>query len=62
MTERAAQTKLMVGVVDLIGIVIAYGGHILMENPTHSKLCAQSFMSEIEAAIKTKFNTAAHFY
>jgi hypothetical protein len=56
-TERAAQTKLMVGVVDLIRIVIAYGGHILMENPTHSKFWAQPFMSEIEAAVKTKFNS-----
>ena len=55
-TERAAQTILMVGVVDLIQIVIAYGGHILMENPTHSKFWSQPFMSEIEAAVKTKFN------
>ena len=46
----------MVGVVDLIRIVIAYGGHILMENPTHSKFWSQPFMSEIEAAVKTKFN------
>ena len=53
-TERAAQTKLMVGVTDLIRVVIAYGGHILMENPTHSKFWSQPFMSEIEAAVKTK--------
>ena len=55
-TERAAQTKLMVGVTDLIRVVIAYGGHILMENPTHSKFWQQPFMTEIEAAVNTKFN------
>jgi hypothetical protein len=55
-TERAAQTRLMVGVVDLIRIVIAYGSHVLMENPTHSKFWSRTFMSEIEAAVKTKFN------
>ena len=55
--EHAAQTKLMVGVVGLIRIVIAYSGHILMENPTHSKFWPQPFMSEIETAIKTKFNS-----
>ena len=60
-TERAAQTKLMVGVVNLIRIVIAYGGHILMENSIHFKFWAQPFMSEIEAAVKTKFNNCSHF-
>ena len=55
--ERAAQTKLIVGVVDLIRAVIAYGGHILMENPTHFKFWAQPFMSEIEAAVETQFNS-----
>ena len=51
----------MVGVVDLIRIhvVIAYDGHILMENPTHSKFWAQLFMYEIEAAINTKFNSCS---
>ena len=48
--------KLMVSVMDLIQIVIAYGGHILMKNPSDSKFWTQPFMSDIEAAINTKHN------
>ena len=46
----------MVGVVDLIRIVIAYGGHILIENSIHFKFWTQPFMSDIKAAVNTKYN------
>ena len=45
--ERAVQTKLMSNVVKLIHIIVAYGGHILIENPTHSKFWKQTFMKRI---------------
>ena len=35
---RAAQTKLMNDVGLLVRVVMSYGVHVLIENPTHSKL------------------------
>jgi hypothetical protein len=43
--ERAVQTKLMSNVAKLIRIIVAYGGHILIEKPTHSKFWKQPFMT-----------------
>ena len=37
-SERAIQSKMMSDVATLIRIVLSYGGHIIIENPTHSKI------------------------
>ena len=43
-SERAIQSKMMSDVAILIRIVLSYGGHIIIENPTHSKIWTQTFM------------------
>jgi hypothetical protein len=50
---RSAQTKLMNDIGLLIRVVMSYGGHVLIENPTHSKLWNQPFMKSIIASTST---------
>ena len=49
--ERAAQTLLMSNINILISLITRYGGHILLENPTHSKFWKQPFMRTAEAIV-----------
>ena len=49
--ERAIQTKLMMKLNNIVRIIMSYGGHVLIENPTHSKFWKQSFMKRIEQTI-----------
>ena len=53
-SERSKQTAIMSNIVQLIDVVMAYGGHIMLENPTHSKFWQQPFMRHIEAATSNK--------
>ena len=46
--DRAIQTKLMMKLNDIVHIIMSYGGHVLIENPTHSKFWKQVFMKRIE--------------
>ena len=57
---RAAQTKLMNKIGLLIRVVMSYGGHVLIENPTHSKLWNQPFMKSIIAST-SPFHTGRTF-
>ena len=41
--NRAIQTQLMTKLNDIIRIIMDYGGHVLIENPTHSKYWKQTF-------------------
>ena len=52
--ERAAQTLLMSNSNILICLRTRYGGHILLENPTHSKFWKQPFMTKAEAIISKR--------
>ena len=52
--ERAVQALLMTNVHSLIQCVLSYGGHVSIENPTHSKLWKQPFMKAIESSILSK--------
>ena len=52
--ERAVQTKLMSNVAKLIQVIVSYGRHILMENPTHSKFWKQAFMTQIKNIVGEK--------
>ena len=49
--ERAAQTLLMSNINILISLITRYNGHILLENPTHSKFWKQPFMRTAEAIV-----------
>ena len=48
---RAAQTGLMIKLNDIIRIITSYGGHVMLENPTHSKFWKQTFMKRIETTV-----------
>jgi len=48
---RAVQTVLMNKIADLVGLVMSYDGHVLIENPTHSKFWKQDFMENIRARV-----------
>ena len=48
---RAVQTVLMNKIADLVGLVMSYDGHVLIENPTHSKFWKQEFMENIRAYV-----------
>ena len=48
---RAVQTVLMNKIADLVGLVMSYDGHVLIENPTHSKFRKQDFMENIRARV-----------
>ena len=50
-SERAIQSKMMSNVAMLIRIVLSYGGHIIIGNPTHSKIWTQTFMKCIMADV-----------
>ena len=45
--ESIVQSKLMSNVAKLIRIIMAYGGHILIENSTHYKFWKQPVMTQI---------------
>ena len=47
----AVQTVLMNKIADLVGLVMSYGGHVLIENPTHSKFWKQDFMENIRSYV-----------
>jgi len=55
--ERARQTALMSKVTVLCALVMSYGGHIMIENPTHSKFWRQDFMREITSIAQLKHPT-----
>ena len=42
--EQASQSKLMTDAINLIAVVINYGGHDLLENIFHSKFWKQDFL------------------
>ena len=48
---RATQTGLMMKLNDIIRIITSYGGHVMLENPTHSKFWKQTFMKRIETSV-----------
>ena len=48
---RTVQHLLMTKLNDIIRIVMSYGGHILLENPTHSKFWKQTFFKRIERTV-----------
>ena len=50
-TARAVQTVFMNKIADLVGLVMSYDGHFLIENPTHSKFWKQEFMENIRAYV-----------
>ena len=55
-SERAIQTKMMSNGAILIRIVLSYGGHIIIENLTHSKFWTQTFMKRIETDVDRVHN------
>ena len=57
---RAVQTVLMNKIADLVGLVMSYDGHVLIENPTHSKFWKQEFMENIRAYV-SKVHTPREF-
>jgi len=48
---RATQTKLMTKMDDILRIITSYGGHVLIENPTHSKFWKQTFFKRLERTV-----------
>ena len=61
--ERARQRELMSmsNVALLVAIVISYGGHVLIENPTHSKFWQQDFVKEMCTIIRVKHPARTFF-
>jgi hypothetical protein len=45
----------MVEMINLVAVVIKYGGHILMENPVHSKFWKQDFVKQMPCVVDTKY-------
>ena len=58
--NRAIQTQLMTKLNDIIRIIMDYGGHVLIENPTHSKYWKQTFFKRIEQTV-AEVRTARSF-
>ena len=52
--ERGVQSLLMANVHCLIRCVLSYGGHIMLENPTHSKLWNEPCLKSIESSVSSK--------
>ena len=57
--ERAVQTALMDRVADIVSLVTSYGGHVLIENPTHSKFWKQQFITRIRDDIDSVHKSRA---
>ena len=49
--DRAIQSKLMTKMNDIMCIIILYGGHVLIENPTHSNFWKRTFFKRLELTV-----------
>ena len=53
--EHASQSKLMVEIINLVAVFINYDGHILRENPIHSKFWKQDFVKQMSCVVDIKY-------
>ena len=49
--DRAIQSKLITKMNDILRIIMSYGGHVLIENPTYSKFWKQMFFKRLELTV-----------
>ena len=62
MIKRDIQRELMTRVALLVAIIMYYGGHVLIENPTHSKFWKEDFVKEICTIIRVKHPARARTF